>query len=82
MFITDKLSLTLTTIVNGSDNGSEQEKPVIALQRTSSANHPGDGVTAKFRLVEGQSVSFVLRDPDQSIITRHMIDEVQKETHK
>ncbi|KAF1979500.1 glycosyl hydrolase [Bimuria novae-zelandiae CBS 107.79] len=85
IFRSEKLSLHLTATVDEGDSVGEQESPVVVFQKTPSTSHLGDGVTARFRLLEGQSVSFVLRDyddQDPAVITTPTINEVQKETHK
>jgi GH15 family glucan-1,4-alpha-glucosidase len=77
--------LSLTIVVNDGDSSGALEQPAVALQKESSPHHLGDGVTARFRLLEGQSVTFILHDSQDtqpSAITTAVIDEVQKTTHK
>jgi hypothetical protein len=80
----ENLSLNFIATVDGGDE-SGVERPNVVLQKTPSSNHLGDGITAQFRLYEGQSVSFVLcdhKDLKPSTITNAMIDEAQTTTHK
>jgi GH15 family glucan-1,4-alpha-glucosidase len=59
--------------------------PKIVFQKSSSPSGLGDGVTATFRLHEGQAVSFILRDAEDhtpELIGTALVNEVQNDTHK
>jgi hypothetical protein len=84
-FKSENLSLSLTITVNDGDSSGGLEQPTVALQKALSSNHLGDGVKAQFRLLEGQSVTFILHDSQDiqpSTITTAMVDEVQETTHR
>jgi GH15 family glucan-1,4-alpha-glucosidase len=57
----------------------------LSFQKTSVNAPLGDGITASFRLYEGQAVSFILRDADDNdpeFIDTPLVDELQLNTHK
>jgi hypothetical protein len=83
-FESDKLSLELNATV---DCGDEEDipRPKIVFKKSLSPSQLGDGVTATFRLHEGQAVSFVLRDAHDhapELINTALLEEVQSSTHE
>ncbi|GAA5970813.1 hypothetical protein JCM11641_004464 [Rhodosporidiobolus odoratus] len=65
----EHLNLDLRWVVDNGEHPKEgQEPPVIDMDYLdlSERGHKGLGVTAKFTLHEGQSVSFVLREPPRA----------------
>lgn len=69
------------------DCGDEEEVPCprIIFEKSPGPSPLGDGVTATFRLHEGQAVSFVLRDAEDhspEVIDTALVNEVQTSTHK
>ena len=79
----DKLSLYFSATIDSKDDATPG--PELKLQKAPCKNHLGDGITAQFRLQEGQSISFILRDHEDQEgvdVTRTTLDEVQKTTHK
>lgn len=83
IFKSDGLSLELNATIDCGED--EKECPVLIFKKTSTDNSLGEGVTASFRLKEGQTVSFVLRDHtdhDPEHITTAVVNEVQRTTQK
>jgi hypothetical protein len=83
IFKSENLSLELNSTI---DSGDEEDKPCpsIVFEKSSTAVSTGAGVTATFRLYEGQAVSFVLRDVNDhtpELINTELIDELQTSTH-
>lgn len=83
-FKSEKLSLELNATI---DCGNEDEipHPKIVFKKSLSPSQLGEGVTASFRLNEGQAVSFVLRDANDhapELIDTALLDEVQTSTHE
>jgi GH15 family glucan-1,4-alpha-glucosidase len=69
------------------DCGDEAEQPCpkIEFDRSSSSSALGDGVTATFRLHEGQAVSFILREAEDDSpekIDTALVNELQASTHE
>ncbi|GJN89075.1 hypothetical protein Rhopal_002049-T1 [Rhodotorula paludigena] len=63
------LDLDLRWVVSNGEHGpEEQPEPVVEMDYLdlSERGHKGLGVTAKFTLKEGQSVTFILREPPRS----------------
>jgi hypothetical protein len=74
------LSLELNSTIDCGEGGA---CPNVAFRKASFAL--GDGITANFRLYEGQAVSFILRDADDhdpEQIDTALVDELQLNTHK
>lgn len=83
-FTSKDLSLELNVTI---DCGDEPETtcPKIMFEKKPDPQNLGDGVTATFTLIEGQAVSFILRDADDhnpDIIETEQVTELQKTTHK
>ncbi|KAL5405896.1 hypothetical protein PMIN04_012203 [Paraphaeosphaeria minitans] len=84
-FKSKNLSLSCTITINDEDSSVGLEQPSVTFSKESSSNHLGDGVIARFRLLEGQSVVFILHDEQDTVpadIATAVVDEVQKTTHK
>ncbi|KAL5386129.1 hypothetical protein PMIN02_008594 [Paraphaeosphaeria minitans] len=84
-FKSKNLSLSCTIAINDEDSSVGLEQPSVTFSKESSSNHLGDGVIARFRLLEGQSVVFILHDEQDTVpadIATAVVDEVQKTTHK
>jgi GH15 family glucan-1,4-alpha-glucosidase len=69
------------------DCGEEKEmsSPKVIFEKSPNPSSLGDGVTATFRLYEGQAASFVLRDADDhnpELIDTALINNLQIDTHK
>jgi GH15 family glucan-1,4-alpha-glucosidase len=59
--------------------------PVVIFETSTLSSSLGDGVTATFRLHEGQAVSFILRDADDhgpELIDTTLINELQIQTQR
>jgi hypothetical protein len=59
--------------------------PQIIFEKSSTPGSLGEGVTATFRLHEGQAVSFVLRDAEDhspELVDTALVNEMQTSTHK
>jgi GH15 family glucan-1,4-alpha-glucosidase len=83
-FKSAKLSLELNATI---DCGDEQEIacPQVVFEKSTTSSSLGEGVTATFRLHEGQAVSFILRDADDhspELIDTALVNELQISTHK
>jgi GH15 family glucan-1,4-alpha-glucosidase len=83
-FASEKLSLELNATI---DLGEENDMPCpqVVFEKSSSPGCPGEGVTAIFRLHEGQAVSFVLRDAEDhspELVDTALVHEMQTSTHK
>jgi GH15 family glucan-1,4-alpha-glucosidase len=84
VFKSKNLSLELNATIDCGDE-PEVECPVLLFKKTPRKPHLGDGVTASFRLSEGQAVSFVLRDHkdhEPEHISTATVSEVQHSTQK
>ncbi|KAL5392715.1 hypothetical protein DPSP01_000417 [Paraphaeosphaeria sporulosa] len=84
-FHSQTLSLSCTIAMNDEDSGVGLERPSVTFSKESSSNHPGDGVVARFRLLDGQSVAFILHDAQDTVpadTATAVVDDVQKTTHK
>lgn len=85
IFKSKDLALELNATVDCGDT-PEQECPALIFERKNKHSPLGEGVISRFRLSEGQAVSFVLRDhpPDEASDTDHMtttlVEQVQKDT--
>jgi GH15 family glucan-1,4-alpha-glucosidase len=78
------LSLELNATI---DCGDQEDKPCpsIIFEKSPTPESLGDGVTATFRLHEGQAVSFVLRDANDhspELIDTTLLDDLQTSTHE
>jgi GH15 family glucan-1,4-alpha-glucosidase len=83
-FRSEKLSLELNATIDCGD-GEEMSCPTIVFKMLPSSSSLGDGITATFRLHEGQAVSFILRDAEDhnpELIDTALVDELQTSTHK
>jgi GH15 family glucan-1,4-alpha-glucosidase len=83
-FASEKLSLELNATI---DCGDEEDMPCpkVVFEKSSKASSFGNAVTATFRLYEGQTVSFVLRDAgdhNPELVDTTLVDELQASTHK
>jgi GH15 family glucan-1,4-alpha-glucosidase len=83
-FKSGNLSLELNATI---DCGNQEEStcPEIVFEQSKLSSNLGDGVTATFRLHEGQAVSFVLCDADDhslKMIDTALINELQIHTQK
>ena len=84
VFKSEKLSLELNATIDCGDE-PEAERPLLRFEKTSRKPLLGEGVTASFRLTDGQAVSFILRDHedhDPEHISTAMVNEVQRSTQK
>ncbi|KAF2088455.1 glycoside hydrolase family 15 protein [Saccharata proteae CBS 121410] len=85
VFTTDDLCLELNVTIDCGDS-SEEECPIVLFQKSQGKSTLGEGIMARFRLTEGQAVSFVLRDhPGKEIaemehINSDLLDRIQKDT--
>jgi GH15 family glucan-1,4-alpha-glucosidase len=71
------------TIDCGDQEG--QACPRVTFKKSTKPSSLGEGVTATFRLTEGQAVSFILRDADDhtpNLIDTTLVNEVQVSTQK
>jgi hypothetical protein len=83
-FQSEKLSLELNATVDCGD-GEDMPHPKIIFKKSLLPSSSSGGVTATFRLHEGQAVSFVLRDANDHVpelIDTALINEVQTSTHE
>ncbi|KAF2853669.1 glycoside hydrolase family 15 protein [Plenodomus tracheiphilus IPT5] len=69
------------------DCGDDEDKicPKVAFCKSVEPQALGEGVTATFRLDEGQAVSFILRDAEDhspNIVDTAFVNELQLSTHK
>jgi GH15 family glucan-1,4-alpha-glucosidase len=83
VFESTDLSLELIASVDCGDD-PEKQKPVVDFEIRSRPKLLGRGVVAALHLHEGQSVSFVLRQYEDSIttpITTALVNQVQFDTH-
>lgn len=83
-FESESLSLELNATVDCGEEG-DTPHPKIVFNTSMSPSQLGEGVTATFRLHEGQAVSFVLRDANDhapELIDTALLDEVQTSTHE
>jgi hypothetical protein len=84
VFKSKDLSLELNATIDCGDE-PESECPVLLFKKTARKPHLGHGITASFRLREGQAVSFVLRDHQDHVpehISTATVNEVQRSTQK
>lgn len=84
VFRSEKLSLELNATI---DCGEEQGHacPSLIFRKKSTPSLLGDGITTRFRLTEGQAVSFIIRDADDYApdhIDTALVNELQLSTHK
>lgn len=83
-FRSKDLSLQLNTTIDCGDDDDEHPCPRLHFEKHDEASGLGQSVHAKVHLVEGQSISFVLRDLEDQHAGEHLttavIDEAQKET--
>jgi hypothetical protein len=84
VFSSDSLSLELDATI---DCGDEEDMPCprVVFEKSSTPSSLGDGVTASFRLQEGQAISFILRDAEDrspDLIDTTMVNELQTSTHE
>ncbi|KAK5135740.1 hypothetical protein LTR08_004726 [Meristemomyces frigidus] len=82
VFRSKQLSLELLAIVGSGNEGEEVPKVLFEEAKGSGL---GSACTAQFRMIEGQQVSFVLRDgegevEDTTHITTALLDRVQQQT--
>ncbi|KAF2278008.1 Six-hairpin glycosidase [Westerdykella ornata] len=85
VFRSANLSLQLNATIDCGDEEEQMTCPVVIFQRASLGSPLGDGITANFRLYEGQAVSFILRDAgedDIEQINTALLDELQLSTQK
>jgi GH15 family glucan-1,4-alpha-glucosidase len=83
-FKSGNLSLELNATID-CGNQDELACPEIVFEQSKLSSNLGDGVTATFRLHEGQAVSFVLRDTNDhspKLIDTALINELQIHTQK
>ncbi|KAF2115437.1 Six-hairpin glycosidase [Lophiotrema nucula] len=83
VFKSKDLSLELNATIDCGEE--EQECPIIHFQKETRSTLLGEGVTASFRLKEGQAVSFALReheDHNPEHISTALLNQVQRDTHK
>ncbi|KAI9835268.1 MAG: hypothetical protein M1819_002412 [Sarea resinae] len=66
------------TIDCGESN--DESCPLVKFQKEFRSPHLGEGVVTSIRLLEGQAVSFILRDRSEDRLTKEEIDRVQHET--
>jgi hypothetical protein len=83
-FGSEKLTLELNATI---DFGEDEDKacPRVVFGKSPGSSKLGEGVTATFRLVEGQAVSFILRDADDhspDLIDTASVNQVQLDTHE
>lgn len=83
-FRSKNLALELNATI---DCGNEPDKtcPAVMFTKSDTSHSLGSGVTATFRLGEGQAVSFILRDAEDhspEIIDTTLINELQRSTHE
>lgn len=83
VFKSKDLSLQLLATVDcGEDHGDAC--PRLSFNKKKMPSTLGEGVTARVKLIEGQAISFILRDYDDSHekehVTSGMIDKVQQDT--
>jgi hypothetical protein len=84
VFKSKNLSLELNATIDCGEE-LESECPALNFQKIPRETHLGDGVTAVFRLKEGQGVSFILRDhyeDNPEHISTATVNEVQHATQK
>jgi hypothetical protein len=83
IFKSKDLSLELHATIDCGDDPREA-CPLLVFSRKDENSPLGEGVTASFKLKEGQAVSFVLRDHesegDVDHITTPVIDQMQSDT--
>ncbi|KAJ9659570.1 hypothetical protein H2201_007319 [Coniosporium apollinis] len=85
IFRSKSLTLELSATIDCGDS-PEHECPLLIFHKKNGHSALGMGVTAQFRLREGQAVSFILRDhlPEDTSKEEHMttalIDQIQKDT--
>lgn len=83
-FRSDKLSLELNATIDCGE-GDELSCPKIVFEKSATQASLGEGVTAAFRLYEGQAVSFILRDAEDhnpETIDTACVHELQQSTHE
>ncbi|KAJ4375038.1 hypothetical protein N0V83_002117 [Neocucurbitaria cava] len=83
-FRSEKLALELNATI---DCGDEPDKtcPRVQFQKSPESHALGYGVTATFRLIEGQAVSFILRDAEDhspDVVDTALVNELQLSTQK
>lgn len=83
-FASENLTLELNATI---DCGEDDNKacPGVVFEKSFGSSSLGDGVTATFRLVEGQAVSFILQDADDhspDLIDTALVNQVQSDTHE
>ncbi|CAO2654169.1 Nn.00g109020.m01.CDS01 [Neocucurbitaria sp. VM-36] len=84
IFRSENLALELNATI---DCGDEPDRtcPRVQFHKSPESHALGDGVTATFRLNEGQAVSFILRDAEDhgpDVIETALVDELQLSTQK
>ncbi|KAL6707561.1 hypothetical protein ACN47E_003910 [Coniothyrium glycines] len=83
-FKSAKLALELNVTI---DCGEDKDRscPRVCFRKATRDQHLGDGVTASFRLSEGQAVSFILRDAEDhspDVIGTRLVNDLQLDTQK
>jgi len=83
LFSSAGLDLQLDATIDCGDN-PESPPPVLIFTKSKEESALGEGVTAKFRLKDGQAVSFILRENltenENDHITTSLVDHIQKDT--
>lgn len=84
IFRSKDLALELNATI---DCGDEPDRtcPRVRFEKTTEPHALGDGITANFRLNEGQAVSFILRDAEDhspDVIDTALVNKLQLDTHK
>jgi GH15 family glucan-1,4-alpha-glucosidase len=83
-FKSASLSLELNATID-CDNHEEAACPEVVFKKSKTSSSLGHGVTAMFRLREGQAVSFILRDADDrnpELIDTELVNELQIQTQR
>ncbi|KAI8939089.1 hypothetical protein NX059_004928 [Plenodomus lindquistii] len=83
-FRSKNLALELNATIDGGDE-EDNTCPKVAFEKSVEPQALGEGVTATFRLDEGQAVSFILRDIEDNstdIIDTALVNELQMSTHR
>lgn len=83
-FRSKDLALELCATIDCGDT-PENTCPVVKFKKSVRYQTGGEGVTATFRLTDGQAVSFILRDADghdSDVIDTALVNELQQSTHK
>ncbi|KAH7091094.1 Six-hairpin glycosidase-like protein [Paraphoma chrysanthemicola] len=84
VFASKDISLELNATIDCGDE-DDMQCPRVTFEKSSNSSSLGEGVTASFRLQEGQAISFILRDAvdcSPELVDTALINDLQTNTHE